>query len=94
MSATEEAEVWTRWKRGESCPEIGRVLDRDKGAVYSVVAARGGIPPPRRTRSRLALRVPEREEISRGLARGESLRQIGRRRSPTARSRATGKATC
>ena len=79
MGAGEEAEVWKRWKRGESCVAIGRALDRDQGAVYTVVARRGGIAPPPRTRSRLALRVSEREEISRGLARGESLRQISRR---------------
>ena len=79
MGAGEEAEVWRRWKRGESSVVIGRALDRDKGAVYTVVARRGGIPPPARTRARRVLRAPEREEISRGLARGESLRQISRR---------------
>ena len=73
MSAVEEAAVWTRWKRGESCVAIGRALDRDRGAIYTVVTARGGIPPPPRRRSRLALRVREREEISRGLARGDRL---------------------
>jgi IS30 family transposase len=54
-----------------------------------VVAAQGGIPPPLRTRSRLALRAGEREEVSRGLARGDSLRQIGRRlgRAPSTVSR-------
>ena len=89
MSAGEEAEVWRRWKRGESCVAIGRTLDRDKGAVYTVVARRGGIPPPPRRRSGLALSVTEREEISRGLALGESLRQIGRRlsRAPSTVSR-------
>ena len=78
MSVGEEAEVWHRWKRGESCPAIGRALDRPGGAVYAVVAAWGGIPPPPRTRARRVLGVREREEISRGLARGDSLRQIGR----------------
>ena len=89
MSAGEEAEVWQRWKRGELCPDIGRALDRDRSAIYYVVAARGGIPPPPRTRSRRGLRVTEREEISRGLARGDSLRQIGRRvgRAPSTVSR-------
>ena len=89
MSSGEEAEVWTRWQRGESCVVIGRALARDRGAVYTVVARRGGIPPAPRRRSRLALRVTEREEISRGLARGESLRQVGRRlgRAPSTVSR-------
>ncbi len=89
MGPDEEAEVWKRWKQGESSVAIGRALDRDKGAVYTVVARRGGIPPRPRRRSRLALRVTEREEISRGLARGESLRQISRRlgRAPSTVSR-------
>ncbi len=89
MSSGEEAEVWTRWTRGESCVVIGRALARDRGAVYTVVARRGGIPPPPRTRSRLALCITEREEISRGLARGASLRQMGRRlgRAPSTVSR-------
>ena len=78
MSVGEEAEVWHRWKRGESCPAIGRALGRPGGAVYDVVAAWGGIPAPPRTRARRVLGVTEREEISRGLARGDSLRQIGR----------------
>ncbi len=79
LSVGEEAELWKRWKRGESCLGIGRALHRDHGAIYYVVTARGGIPPPPRRRSRRALRAPEREEISRGLAHGESLRQIGQR---------------
>ena len=66
MGAGEEAEVWRRWKRGESSVVIGRALDRDKGAVYTVVARRGGIPPPARTRARRVLRAPEREKSPAG----------------------------
>ena len=86
-SSQEKAELWTRWKRGESPTDIGCALARDRSAIRYVVAAQGGIPPP--TRSRLALRVEEREEISRGLACGDSLRQIGRRlgRAPSTVSR-------
>ena len=72
ISSQEKAELWTRWKRGESPTDIGCALARDRSAIRYVVAAQGGIPPP--TRSRLALRVEEREEISRGLACGDSLR--------------------
>jgi transposase, IS30 family len=77
MSANDKAEIWQRWKRGESLSEIGRALDRIPGAVFHVVAARGGVPPAPRRRSPLALSGAEREEISRGLATGESFRHIG-----------------
>ena len=81
MSAREKVELWKRWKRGESLSDIGRALGRIPGAVHHVVSARGGIPPPSRIRSRRSLTLTEREEISRGLARGYSVRQIGVRLS-------------
>ena len=86
MSAREKVELW---KRGESLSDIGRALGRIPGAVHHVVSARGGIPPPSRTRSRRSLTLTEREEISRGLARGYSVRQIGVRlsRAPSTISR-------
>ena len=89
MSAREKVELWKRWKRGESLSDIGRALGRIPGAVHHVVAARGGIPPPSRTRSRRSLTLTEREELSRGLARGYSVRQIGVRlsRAPSTISR-------
>ena len=79
MAASEKAEIWDRWKQGQSLSDIGRALDRIPGAVFHVVAARGGVPPPARFRSSLALTVTEREEISRGLAAGVSFRQISAR---------------
>ena len=89
MSAREKVELWKRWKRGESLSDIGRALGRIPGAVHHVVSARGGIPPPSRTRSQRSLTLTEREEISRGLARGYSVRQIGVRlsRAPSTISR-------
>ena len=86
MSAREKVE---RWKRGASLSDIGRALGRIPGAVHHVVSARGGIPPPSRTRSRRSLTLTEREESSRGLARGYSVRQIGVRlsRAPSTISR-------
>ena len=77
MSASDKAEIWQRWKRGQSLSEIGRALDRIPGAVFHVVAARGGVAPAPRCRSSLVLTVAEREEISRGLAAGESFSDIG-----------------
>ena len=76
--------------RGESLSDIGRALDRVPGAILYVLAARGGVSPTPRTRSWLALTLTEREEISRGLARGGSLREISARlgRAPLTISRA------
>jgi IS30 family transposase len=77
MSANDKTAIWDRWARGESLSEIGRAVDRIPAAVFHVVRARGGIPPPSRWRSSRALTVREREEISRGLATGISFRQLG-----------------
>ncbi len=89
MSAAEKAELWRRWKRGESLSDIGRALGRIPGAIHHVVAARGGVPPKARTRSPWALTLTEREEVSRGLAIGRSFRQIAGRlgRAPSTVSR-------
>ncbi len=76
MSPEQKADVWARWKRGESLSDIGRALGKVPGSIHHVVSAQGGITPPVRRRSRLALTAGEREEISRGLARGWSTRRI------------------
>ena len=78
LTWAEKAELWRRWQRGESLSEIGRALRRVPGTVFHIVSARGGVPPRSRRRSRLALTADEREEISRGVARGWSVRRIGR----------------
>jgi len=77
MSANDKTAIWDRWARGESLSDIGRGVERHPAAVFHVVRARGGIPPPARWRSSRALTVREREEISRGLATGVSFRQLG-----------------
>ena len=79
MSTGEKAELWRRWRRGESLSDIGRALGRIRRTVHHVVAAHGGVPPRARTRSRSALTLAEREEISRGLANDCSLRRIAGR---------------
>jgi IS30 family transposase len=85
FSAGERAELWERWRRGESASEIARALDRRKGTVGRTIRERGGIAPRDRRRGRLALTVGEREEISRGVAVGQSARAIAARlgRSPS-----------
>ena len=79
MGAAEKADLWQRWKAGQSVSEIGRALGRGHGAVCYVVAARGGIPPPLRQRAARTLSSDDREEISRGLAAAWSFRAIGAR---------------
>ena len=79
MSCSERSELWARWRRGESLREIAQGLRRASSVIYTVVAAEGGIRPRPRRRSRLALTATEREEISRQLACGHSLRAISRR---------------
>ena len=87
--AAEKTELWRRWRRGESLNAIGRALGRIAHVVRYEVARTGGIPPPARQRSRLALTLTEREAISRGRASGTSVRQISRqlRRAPSTVSR-------
>lgn len=76
LSDAQKADLWQRWKHGQSLSEIGRALSKHAGSIHSVLSANGGIIPCHRQRSGLALTLHEREEISRGLARGHSLRQI------------------
>ncbi len=76
LSAGQKAELWQRWKTGQSLSEIGLALGKHAGSVFGIVAANGGIMPAVRRRSRLALTLAEREEISRGLAADRSIREI------------------
>ena len=67
LTPAQKTEVWRRWRQGESLSAIGRALGRIPRVVHHVVAGAGGLPPPPRQRSRLALTLPEREEVLRGL---------------------------
>jgi len=88
-SDSQKAEMWDRWQRGESLKSIGRLFDRSSSSIYGILSVTGGIRPPLRSRSKLALTLTEREEISRGLALGNSLRLIAAQlgRSPSTISR-------
>jgi len=66
FTETQKSEIWDRWERGESMSSIGRLFDRNSSSIFPLLSRTGGIRPPARTRSRLALSLPEREEISRG----------------------------
>jgi IS30 family transposase len=86
----QRAELWKRWRSGQCVADIARALERrNKSGVYRILALNGGIAPTPRRRARVALRGEEREEISRGIAAGRSMRHIaqGLGRSPSTISR-------
>jgi IS30 family transposase len=89
FTAAEKAELWERWRQGESLKAIGRAFGKPSSSIYFQVAPHGGIRPASRRRSRLALTLSEREEISRGSAVHQSARSMARLlgRSPSTVSR-------
>jgi IS30 family transposase len=78
LSPAQETDVWKRWKAGQSLHAIGRVFGKPHTSIRHLLLPRGGIPPAVRCRSRLALTRSEREDISRGIASGSSIREIAR----------------
>ena len=88
-TAKQKSEIWDRWQRGESLNAIGRAFDRPSSSIFGQLAPTGGIRPPTRQRSRLALTLSEREEISRGIVASQTLREIAStlNRSPSTISR-------
>ena len=75
-SGDQRADMWKRWKAGQSLHEIGRALGKEHNVIYILLARHGGITPVVRRRSRKALTLVEREDISRGIASGCSMRVI------------------
>src|SRR3984893_5590855 len=78
LSAVQRSELWNRWKAGQSLHEIGRALGKDHVVVQFLLARHGGIAPAARRRSLRTLTLAEREDISRGIAGGSSIRQIAK----------------
>jgi hypothetical protein len=79
FTAAQKAELWERWRNGQSAAAISRALERkNKTGVERIVVLHGGIVPACRRRALAALRLEEREEIFRGIAVGRSIRQIAR----------------
>jgi len=77
FTAAQKAELWERWKNGQSSAAISRALERkNKTGVDRIVVLHGGMVPAPCRRALAALRFEEREEISRGIAVGRSIRQI------------------
>jgi len=88
-SDAEIEEFWTRWRRGESLSVIGQAMERGPQTIRVLAVRTGGIPPRRPHRAARVLALAEREEISRALAAGETLRAIAARlrRAPSTISR-------
>jgi IS30 family transposase len=83
------SEMWRLWAKGFTLEQIGRALGKPASSIYMAAASCGGIAPPERRRAAQALSLVEREEISRGLAAGLSIRRMARQmgRSPSTVSR-------
>src|SRR6476620_5793761 len=73
---SQKALMWERWKQGWTLHQIGKLFDRAHTSVQGILVASGGIRPAQRHRAQVALTLPEREEISRALVAGRSIRAI------------------
>ena len=89
LSAQQKRDLWNRWKTGQSLSEIARALAKNPGSIHGVLSANGGIVPRERCRREQHLTLHEREEVSRGVACGRSIRaiaaQLGRPASTVSR---------
>ena len=73
---SQKALMWQHWRKGESFQQIAQLIDRNHSSIQRILAETAGIQPSPRCRSRLALSLAEREEISRALVAGNSIRSI------------------
>ena len=78
LSTEQRSDMWGRWKAGESLHEIGRAFGKGHGSIRFLLTQRGGIVPAARRRSPRTLTLAEREDISRGIASGSSIREIAK----------------
>src|SRR3569832_133849 len=88
-SESQKALMWERWQKGDSLQQIAQLFDRNHSTVQGILSRTGGIRPTPRRRSRLALTLAEREEISRAVVTGQSIRSVARQlgRAPSTISR-------
>ena len=75
----QKALMWERWKQGWTLHQIAQLFDRAHTSVQGILSRTGGFRPPPRSRSKIALTLAEREEISRAVAEGQSVRSIAAR---------------
>jgi IS30 family transposase len=78
LTEQQRNDMWRRWKAGQSLHEVGRAFGKAHGVIHFMLAQHGGIAPAVRRRSPLTLTLAEREEISRGIASGGSIREIAK----------------
>src|SRR6202789_817898 len=78
LSAAQRTELWSRWKAGQSLHVMGRAFGKPHNSIHGFLSQHGGIVPAVRRRSLLVLTAVEREDISRGLASGSSIRDIAK----------------
>lgn len=78
LTAEQKKRLWNQWRQGDSIAEIARNLGHYPASVRWILKTNGGISPRERQRSERTLSLAERESISRGLAQGQSFRQLGR----------------
>jgi IS30 family transposase len=76
LSAVQKSDLWRRWKAGQSLHEIGRAFGKEHSSIRCLVLRQGGFVPAFRRRSLRTLTLAEREDISRGIASGSSIRDI------------------
>lgn len=86
---SQKALMWERWRQGDSLQTIAQLFGRNHSSIERILAETGGIRPVPRCRSRLALTLAEREEISRAMVAGQSVRSIAAslKRAPSTVSR-------
>ena len=92
-SDSQKALMWERWKQGWTLHEIGKLFDRAHTSIRGILAETGGFRPAQRVRASSALTLAEREEISRAMVAGESIRSTAARlgRAPSTISREIGR---
>jgi Helix-turn-helix domain len=78
LSASQRIDMWSRWKAGQSLHEMGRAFGKSHVSIQFMLSQHGGIAPTVRRRSLLTLTLAERENISRGIACGTSIREIAK----------------
>jgi len=88
-SKNQKSLMWDRWQKGESLHTIARLFDRGHSSISRILSVTGGIRPPKRTRSSLALTLSEREHITRSIVAELSIRAIAAQlnRAPSTISR-------
>ena len=74
----QRTDMWSRWKAGQSLHQIGRAFGKSHVSIHFLLSQHGGIIPAARRRSLVTLTLAEREDISRGIAAGSSIREIAK----------------